>query len=124
MYRSNTECGGRPNLDVIVMFKSLFIQQLYSLSDELLEREIADRISFRVFLGTPDGRPGVNILICNMGFKNLENSFLFQVGQCVLTALTAAAFSGMLEAEKQFDTGKKESWYGDGFQKQMGLFGR
>jgi IS5 family transposase len=43
MYKNNTECGGRPNLDVIVMFKSLFIQQLYSLSDEQLEREIADR---------------------------------------------------------------------------------
>ncbi len=40
MYRNNTECGGRPNLDVIVMLKSLFIQQLYSLSDEQLEREI------------------------------------------------------------------------------------
>ena len=37
-----------------VMFKSLFIQQLYSLSDEQLEREIADRISFRVLLGTTE----------------------------------------------------------------------
>ena len=44
---------------------------------------------------TPDGRPGVNILICNMGYKNLENSLLFRLGQCVLTAPTAAAFSGM-----------------------------
>ena len=57
MYKNNTECGGRPNLDVIVMFKSLFIQQLYSLSDEQLEREIADRISFRVFLGTTETVP-------------------------------------------------------------------
>src|SRR5512137_2048864 len=44
---------------------------------------------------TPDGRPGVNILICNMGYKNLENSLLFRLGQCVLTAPTTAAFSGM-----------------------------
>jgi len=36
------------------MFKSLFIQQLYSLSDEQLEREIADSISFRVLLGTTE----------------------------------------------------------------------
>ena len=57
MYMNNTECGGRPNLDVIVMLKSLFIQQLYSLSDEHLEREIADRISFRVFLGTTETVP-------------------------------------------------------------------
>ena len=54
MYKNNTECGGRPNLDVIVMLKSLFIQQLYCLSDEQLEREIADRISFRVFLATTE----------------------------------------------------------------------
>jgi IS5 family transposase len=33
------------------MLKSLFIQQLYCLSDEQLERELADRISFRMFLG-------------------------------------------------------------------------
>lgn len=73
---------------------------------------------------TPDGRPGVNILICNMGYKNLENSLLWRIGQCVLTAPTAAAFSGMPEAEKKFDTGKKLSFFGDGYQKQTELYGR
>ncbi|MHB8117164.1 MAG: formylmethanofuran--tetrahydromethanopterin N-formyltransferase [Methanothrix sp.] len=73
---------------------------------------------------TPDGRPGVNILICNMGYKNLENSLLFRIGQCVLTAPTTAAFSGMPDAEKQFDTGKKLSFFGDGYQKQAEMFGR
>jgi len=57
MFKNNTDRGGRPNLDVIVMLKSLFIQQLYSLSDEQLERELADRISFRVFLGTTEVVP-------------------------------------------------------------------
>jgi transposase, IS5 family len=57
MYKNNTDRGGRPNLDVIVMFKSLFIQQLYNISDEQLERELADRISFRVFLGTTETVP-------------------------------------------------------------------
>ena len=57
MYKNKTECGGRPNLDVIVMLKSLFIQQLHNLSDEQLEREIADRISFRMFLGTTETIP-------------------------------------------------------------------
>jgi len=73
---------------------------------------------------TPDGRPGVNILICNMGYKNLENSLLFRIGQCILTAPTAAAFSGMPDAEKQFDTGKKLSFFGDGYQKQAEMCGR
>lgn len=54
LHDNNTERGGRPNIDVIVMLKSLFIQQLYSLSDEQLERELADRISFRMFLGTTE----------------------------------------------------------------------
>lgn len=57
MFKNNTERGGRPNIDVIVMLKSLFVQQLYSLSDEQLERELADRISFRVFLGTTEVVP-------------------------------------------------------------------
>ncbi|MDD4580154.1 MAG: formylmethanofuran--tetrahydromethanopterin N-formyltransferase [Methanothrix sp.] len=73
---------------------------------------------------TPDGRPGVNILICNMGYKNLENSLLFRVGQCVLTAPTTSAFSGMPQAEKQFDTGRKLKFFGDGFEKQAEMFGR
>ena len=73
---------------------------------------------------TPDGRPGVNIQICNMGYKNLESSLLYRLGQCVLTAPTAAAFSGMSQAEKQFDTGKKLGFFGDGYQKQLEMFGR
>ncbi len=73
---------------------------------------------------TPDGRPGVNILICNMGYKNLENSLLFRIGQCVLTAPTTSAFSGMPQAEKQFDTGRKLKFFGDGFEKQAEMYGR
>ena len=37
MFCNNTERGGRPNIDVIVMLRCLFIQQLYSLSDEQLD---------------------------------------------------------------------------------------
>jgi transposase, IS5 family len=39
------------------MLKSLYIQHLYCLSDEPLERELADRISFRVFLDTTEVIP-------------------------------------------------------------------
>lgn len=73
---------------------------------------------------TVDGRPGVNILICNMGLKNLENSLLMRLGQCVLTAPTAAAYNGMDDAETQFDTGRKLSFFGDGYQKSEERFGR
>jgi formylmethanofuran--tetrahydromethanopterin N-formyltransferase len=73
---------------------------------------------------TPDGRPGAYILICNMSFKTLETSLLFRIGQCVLTAPTTAVFNGLTEAEQQFDSGKKLSFFGDGYQKQEELYGR
>jgi IS5 family transposase len=48
LFNNKSEKGGRLNIDVVIMLKCLFIQQLYNLSDEL-ERELADRISFRMF---------------------------------------------------------------------------
>jgi IS5 family transposase len=57
LFDNKSDRGGRPNIDVIVMLKSLYIQHLYNLSDEQLERELADRISFRVFLGTTEVIP-------------------------------------------------------------------
>jgi IS5 family transposase len=51
MYNNNTEEGSRPNIDEVVMIKILVLQQWYGLSDPELERQIADRISFRKFLG-------------------------------------------------------------------------
>jgi transposase, IS5 family len=39
------------------MIKHLILQQLYDLSDPQLELQVADRISFRVFLGTTEVIP-------------------------------------------------------------------
>jgi IS5 family transposase len=41
----------------VIMLKHLVIQQWKGLSDPALEREVADRISFRVFLGTTEVIP-------------------------------------------------------------------
>ena len=49
LFDNKSDRGGRPNIDVIVMLKSLYIQHLYSLSDEQLERELADRSPFGCF---------------------------------------------------------------------------
>ncbi len=57
MYTNKTEKGGRPNCDVIVMFKILILQQWYGLSDLGVERQMSDRISFMTFLGFPDPFP-------------------------------------------------------------------
>jgi transposase, IS5 family len=57
MYHNKSEKGGRPNCDVILMFKILILQQWYGLSDLEVERQMADRISFMSFLGFPDPFP-------------------------------------------------------------------
>ena len=43
--------AGRKPIDVIVMFKMLVLQQLYNISDEDLEYQVNDRLSFMRFLG-------------------------------------------------------------------------
>jgi IS5 family transposase len=57
MYDNKSEKGGRPNCDVIMMFKILILQKWYGLSDLEVERQMADRISFMAFLGFPDPFP-------------------------------------------------------------------
>ena len=42
--------AGRPPLDEVLMFKVLTLQQLYNLSDEQIEYQIRDRLSFMRFL--------------------------------------------------------------------------
>lgn len=42
--------GGRPPYDYVMMFKILFLQRLYNLSDEQMEYQINDRLSFLRFL--------------------------------------------------------------------------
>jgi IS5 family transposase len=57
LYKNNTERGGRPNIDIIIMIKLLVLQEMFGLSDPQLELQVADRISFRVFLGTTEVIP-------------------------------------------------------------------
>jgi IS5 family transposase len=57
LFVNDTERGGRPNVDEVVMVKLLVLQHWYGLSDEELERQANDRISFRRFLGYPEEIP-------------------------------------------------------------------
>jgi transposase len=43
--------AGRKAFDVVLMFKILILQSLYNLSDDAMEYQIRDRISFMRFLG-------------------------------------------------------------------------
>ena len=62
---------------------------------------------------SPDGRPGYAIMICHMSKKALGGQIMDRIGQCVLTAPTAAAFNA-LESEESFPTGKQLKFFGDG----------
>jgi IS5 family transposase len=57
LYRNDTDRGGGPNIDEIVMIKTLFLQSMYNCPDEVMERELHDRISFRNFLHYPETIP-------------------------------------------------------------------
>ena len=64
---------------------------------------------------TPDGRPGVAVLIFAMGGKGLAKQVETRAGQCVLTSPTSALFSG-LDGEKDMPLGQNLRYFGDGFQ--------
>ena len=50
MYDNKSEKGGRPNCDVIMMFKILIFQKWYGLSDLEVERQMADLYHLWLFL--------------------------------------------------------------------------
>lgn len=56
-YFDNNSKVGRPPYDCILMLKMLIIQSWYGISDEELEYQVADRISFQKFLGFPNTIP-------------------------------------------------------------------
>lgn len=64
---------------------------------------------------TPDGRPGISVLLFATDKKTLEKQLQKRIGQCVLTCPTTAVFSGM-EGEDQIELGKNLRYFGDGFQ--------
>jgi len=72
---------------------------------------------------TPDGRPGVAILLFAMSGKELAKQLERRIGQCVLTSPTSAAFAGLTEGEP-LALGKNLRFFGDGFQSSKQINGR
>lgn len=64
---------------------------------------------------TPDGRPGVAIMMFAMNGKGLAKQLETRAGQCVLTSCTSALFAGVDEG-KPIGLGKNLRFFGDGFQ--------
>jgi formylmethanofuran--tetrahydromethanopterin N-formyltransferase len=68
---------------------------------------------------TPDGRPGIAIMLYSMSGKELAKQIERRVGQCVLTCPTTAVFCGLGEGPEVIDRvalGKNLRFFGDGWQ--------
>jgi formylmethanofuran--tetrahydromethanopterin N-formyltransferase len=72
---------------------------------------------------SPDGRPGVSVLLFAVSGDELAKQVERRVGQCVLTCPTTAAFAG-LESEKPVPLGKNLRYFGDGYQISKRIGGR
>ncbi|NML45597.1 formylmethanofuran--tetrahydromethanopterin N-formyltransferase [Ramlibacter sp. G-1-2-2] len=64
---------------------------------------------------TPDGRPGVSILLFAVSGKELARQVERRVGQCVMTCPTTAIFAGLREGEP-VPLGRNLRFFGDGWQ--------
>jgi len=64
---------------------------------------------------TPDGRPGISVLLFSTDRKTLQTQLEARIGQCVLTCPTTAVFAGM-HTEDRIALGKNLRYFGDGYQ--------
>ena len=65
---------------------------------------------------TPDGRPGLSVLLFAMDTESLGRRLVERIGQTVLTCPTANCFDGLPDAEKRLTPGRALRVFGDGFQ--------
>ena len=72
---------------------------------------------------TPDGRPGVAVLVFAFTLDGLGKSVQGRVGQCILTCPTTACYNGIESCpkEKRIRVGGAIRYFGDGFQKAKKL---
>src|SRR5580693_2716744 len=72
---------------------------------------------------TPDGRPGVRVLLFAVSTAELQKQVLARVGQCVLTAPGSACYGG-IEGEEKLKLGAALRYFGDGWQISKKFGGR
>lgn len=65
---------------------------------------------------TPDGRPGVSVLLFTMDADSLAKRLIERIGQTVLTCVTTACFDGLPNAADRMPVGRSLRVFGDGFQ--------
>jgi formylmethanofuran--tetrahydromethanopterin N-formyltransferase len=72
---------------------------------------------------TPDGRPGVGVLLFTTSRQGIASRLVERVGQCVLTCPTTACYNGLPEGDP-VEVGANLRYFGDGYQISKVLGGR
>ena len=73
---------------------------------------------------TPDGRPGVSVLVFGFDKEGLTGRLVDRIGQTVLTCPTTACFDGLPDAPDRVIVGGQLRHFGDRFQSSKFLDGR
>lgn len=73
---------------------------------------------------TPDGRPGVSVLLFTMDAESLGKRLIERVGQTVLTCVTTACYDGLPDAPDRVGVGKALRVFGDGLQMSKVIAGQ
>ncbi len=73
---------------------------------------------------TPDGRPGVSVLLFALSAEGLGDRLVDRVGQTVLTCSTTACFDGLPDAQDRVVVGGRLRHFGDRLQSSKYLAGR
>ena len=81
-----------------------------------IDRELAPK-------ETPDGRPGVRVLLFAVSTAELQKQLQTRVGQCVLTSPGSACYAGIAGAET-LRLGDALRYFGDGWQISKRLGGK
>jgi formylmethanofuran--tetrahydromethanopterin N-formyltransferase len=73
---------------------------------------------------TPDGRPGVSVLMFAFDADGLSSRLVDRIGQAVLTCATTACFDGLPDASERAKVGAILRHFGDRFQASKVVDGR
>ena len=65
---------------------------------------------------TPDGRPGVRVLLFAVSTAELQKQVQNRVSQCVLTSVGSACYSGLEIGDDKLNLGAAIRYFGDGWQ--------
>jgi formylmethanofuran--tetrahydromethanopterin N-formyltransferase len=73
---------------------------------------------------TPDGRPGISVLLFSTSAEGVGKRLVERVGQCVMTCPTTACYDGLAGAAETAVVGGQLRYFGDRYQISKLLAGR